>query len=43
VGNYSLQNYKIRKYFQQNLLQKLFYTKYFVKKSVAIFCNFFSQ
>jgi len=41
VGNYFLHNYKIRKYFLQNLLRKLFYTKYFAKKLIAIFCNFF--
>jgi len=36
VGNYFLQNYKIRKYFLQNLLQKIFYTKYFAKEFAAI-------
>jgi len=41
VGNYFLQNYKIRKYFLQNLLQKVFYKKYFAKKLAVIFCNFF--
>jgi len=41
MGNYFLQNYKIRKYFLQNLLRKVFYTKYFAKKLVAISCNFF--
>jgi len=29
VGNHLLQNYKIFKYFLQNLLRKVFYTKYF--------------
>ena len=41
VDNYFLQNYKICKYFLQNLLQKVFYTKYFAKKLVAISCNLF--
>jgi len=41
VGNYFLQNYKIRKYFLQNLLWKVFYTKYFSKKLAAISCKFF--
>jgi len=41
VGNYFLQNYKIRKYFLQNLLRKVFYTKYFVKTLAAISYNFF--
>jgi len=33
VNNCFLQNYKIRKYFLQNLLRKMFYTKYFTKNS----------
>ena len=41
VDNYFLQNYKIRKYFLQNLLRKVFYTKYFAKKLIAISCKFF--
>jgi len=41
VGNYFLQNYKIRKYFLQNLLRKVFYTKYFAKKLTEIFCKSF--
>jgi len=41
VGNYFLQNYKICKYFLKNLLRKVFYTKYFTRKLVAISCNFF--
>jgi len=41
VGNYFLQNYKIHKYFLQNLLRKVFYTKYFAKKLAAISYNFF--
>ena len=41
VDNYFLQNYKIRKYFLQNLLWKLFYTKYFAQKLAPISCNFF--
>jgi len=41
MGNNFLQNYKIYKYFLQNLLQKVFYTKYFAKKLVEISCNFF--
>jgi len=41
VGNYFLQNYKIRKYFLQNLLWKVFYTKHFAKKLTTISCNFF--
>jgi len=41
MGNYFLQNYKIRKYFLQNLLRKVFYTKYFAKKLAAISCIFF--
>jgi len=36
VSNYFLQNYKIHKYFLQNLLRKVFYTKYFAKKLAAI-------
>jgi len=41
MGNYFLQNYKICKYFLQNLLRKVFYTKYFAKKLVAISYKFF--
>ena len=41
VGNHFLQNYKICKYFLQNLLRKVFYTKYFARKLVAITCKFF--
>ena len=33
MNNCFLQNYKIRKYFLQNLLRKMFYTKYFTKNS----------
>jgi len=40
MSNYFLQNYKIRKYFLQNVLQKVFYTKYFVKKLAAISYKF---
>jgi len=42
MGNYFIQNYKIRKYFLQNLLRKVFYTKYFTKKFTAISYEFFS-
>jgi len=42
VDNHFLQNYKICKYFLQNLLWKVFYTKYFTKKLIAISCKFFS-
>jgi len=41
VGNYFLQNYEIRKYFLQNLLWKVFYTKYFCKKIGKNFLQFF--
>jgi len=41
MNNYFLQNYKICKYFLQNLLRKVFYTKYFARKLVAISCKFF--
>jgi len=41
MSNYFLQNYKIYKYFLPDLLQKVFYTKYFAKKIVIISCNFF--
>jgi len=41
VGNYILQNYKIRKYFLQNFLRKVFYKKHFAKKLAAISCKFF--
>jgi len=41
VGNYFLQNYRIRKYFLQNLLRKVFYTKSFAKKLAGISCKFF--
>jgi len=41
MGNHFLQNYKICKYFLQNLLRKVFYTKYFTKKLVVISYNFF--
>jgi len=41
MNNHFLQNYKICKYFLQNLLRKLFYTKYFVRILVTIFCKFF--
>jgi len=41
MSNYFLQNYKICKYFLQNLLRKVFYKKYFAKKLTAIYCNFF--
>jgi len=36
MGNYFLQNYEICKYFLQNLLRKVFYTKYFVKELATI-------
>jgi len=42
MDNYFQQNYKIRKYFVQNLLRKMFNTKYFAKKLRTIFCKFFS-
>jgi len=41
MDNYFLQNYKICKYFLQNLLRKVFYTKYFAKKLAAISCKRF--
>ena len=41
MGNYFLQNYKIRKYFLQNLLRKVFYTKYFAKKLATISYKYF--
>jgi len=41
MGKYFLQNYKICKYFLQNLLRKVFYTKYFARKSVTISWIFF--
>jgi len=41
MGNYFLQNYKICKYFWQNLLRKVFYIKYFATKLVAISCKVF--
>jgi len=41
--NHFLQNYKICKYFLQNLLQKVFYTKYFARKLVVVSCKFFLQ
>jgi len=43
VGNYFLQNYKIHKYFLQNLLRKMFYTKYFATNWVTISCKLFFQ
>jgi len=41
MGNYFLQNYKIRKSFLQNLLRKVFYTKYFAKKIGSNFLQIF--
>ena len=41
MDNYFLQNYKICKYFLQNLLQKVFYTKYCCKKICSNFLKFF--
>jgi len=41
MSNYFYQNYKIYKYFLQNLLRKVFYINYFAKKLVAISYKFF--